>query len=478
MFKNQYKAAVTGILILFSFAFGCTKIDTTTLGQGLIPAIDNIHTFDTTFSVIAINFDDNECDTVQRNDLQALGIISNDPYFGKTKASIYAEFKPAFFPYTFPAADPDSLLVDSVVLILSYSHTFGDTNLLQKVNVYQLLDSFHVGDNYTTCRELGYNNSVLLGQTSYLPSELNDSVHTINENAANQLRIPLSKSLFENFIRDSAMIFRSDNDFVNYFRGFAIVPDETTGGQGLNYFNIVDTSRLSIYVRSSSGGVKDTSVINFTLTGNSALSNSIVRDRGASEITNHLSHPATGDSLLYVQTSPGSYALLTIPGLSGLSNRVINSAELIVDQVYSPNSFNDIFGLPNLYLDTKDPTINNGKYIPIPCDFSATELKTGFSYLGGWAKQAKDEAGNSIGKYVFNISRYLQSIVTKGKSNLSLRLSAPNYIINSASYNDWCGQAIAAFGYQKNNLGDGRVKLNGTNQTSTRIRLRVIYSVL
>ena len=479
VFKGQYKTAVTGILILLSFTFSCTKIDTTNLGQDLIPVIDNIHTFDTTFSVIANNFDENECDTVQRDDLQSLGLIENDPYFGKTNAKIYVEFKPAF-PYKFPTSDTDSLLVDSAVIVLQYAYTFGDTNLVQKVKVYQLLDSFHLGDNYTTCRELGFDNSVLLGEQTYLPLQLNDSIHAREEDATNQLRIPLSKSFAENLIRDSALALRSDDDFVKYFKGFAIVPDEATGGQGLNYFDFSSTgTRLSIYLRSSNGATKDTSRVDFTLTGLSALSNSIVHERGSAEITNHLNQPPAGDSILYIQTSPGTYATLTIPGLEGLSNRVINRAELIAEQVYSPNSFNDIFAPPvGLYLDTKDSSINDTAYIPIPCDFSSAELQSGFSYMGGSPVSTKDDQGNTVSQYVFNISRYLQSIVTKGKPSLSLRLSAPNYITNLTNYTDWCGQVIMPFAYQKNSMGYGRVKLNGTNNTPTRLRLHVIYSVL
>ncbi len=477
MLKTQYKSAFTGILILLFFAFGCTKIDTTKLGENLIPAVDNIHTFDTTFSIIANNFEDTECDTIHRENLQALGIISNDPLFGNTNANIYVELKPQFFPYNFPTADANSFQVDSAVLILQYSHSFGDTNVLQKVNVYQLSDTFNVADNYTTCKVLGYDNSVLLGTKDYVPSNLKDSIHGYQEEAANQLRIPISKTLIESFINDSAQIFRSDANFINFFKGFAIIPDETTGGQALNYFDF-STSHLSLYLRSTNAGTADTTVVNFALSGLSGLSNSIIRDRGTSEITDHLANPAGGDSILYIQTSPGTYALLNIPGLNGLSNRVINRAELIVDQVYSNNSSNDIFYAPrNLTLDVKDSSLVNGKYIQIPCDFSGTELQTGFAHLGGQLKTVT-VAGQSIGEYRFNISRYLQSIVTKGKSNLTLRLSAPEYVTNTSFYNDWCGQMIGPFSTPRNSVADGRVKLNGTNNSTTRIRLYVVYSDL
>ncbi len=480
MFKNQYKSAFTGILILFFFVYGCTKIDTTKLGQGLIPVVDNIHTFDTTYNVIATNYDDPSiCDSVYRTDLHALGIISNDPLFGKTSASIYLELKPNVYPFTFPASDAGSIIIDSAVLVLSYSHTYGDTNTIQKAQVYPLEANFKVDSTYTTCNIFGYDNSALLGERSYAPANLKDSVHGLQENSANQLRIPIDKSLIQTFINDSATIFKTDSTFKTFFKGFAIVPGQATGGQSLNYFNLSNTdTRLAIYLRSSVGTTKDTSVVNFPLTVYSGAANSIIHDRGTSEITNHLSHPINGDSLIYIQTSPGSYAQIAIPNLTGLSNRVINRAELIIEQVYSPSTFDDILTPPaNLYLDTKD-TSTNGTYIPMPCDFTSTDLSTNFSNLGGGAKSVSDGAGHTVTQYVFNISRYVQSIVTKGKNNDILRLSAPYYISNKTVYADRCGQPIGIFNVQRNSVAAGRVKLNGTNNTSTRMRLHIVYSVL
>ncbi|HXS57805.1 MAG TPA: DUF4270 family protein [Hanamia sp.] len=480
MFKSQLKAAVTGVLILFFFGYGCTKIDTTNLGQGLIPVVDNIHTFDTTLTVIANNFDDASiCDSVFRTDLHALGSISDDPLFGSTNASIYMELKPAAYPFTFPASDPGTLSIDSVVLVLSYARTYGDTNAIQKVEVYPLTANFKVDTNYTTCNTFNYDQNTLLGERFYYPHELTDSIHGFEENAANQLRIPMNPALIQRFISDSAAIFVSDSTFRDYFKGFAIVPGAATGGRALNYFNLSSTdTRLAIYLRSSVAGVKDTSIVNFSFTAYSGEANSVIRQRGSSEITNNLSNAPAGDSLLYVQTSPGSYVKLKIPALSGLSNRVINRAELIVEQEYSPSTFDNILTPPvNLYLDTKD-TLTNGKYIPVPCDFSSAELSSNFATMGGSAKTVTNAAGNSVTQYVFNISRYVQSIVTKGSNNDVLRLSAPYYISNQTPYVDRCGQGIAAFDFRRNDVGAGRVKLNGTNMTPGRIRLHIVYSIL
>ena len=477
MFKSQYKIAVSGILISFFFVLGCTKIDTTKLGEDLIPTVDNIHTFDTTLNIIANNFDDpNTCDSIIASDLHALGIISNDPLFGKTYANIYLEPKPSSFPFKFPDHDTDSLFLDSAVLVLQYSHSFGDTNALQKAQVFQLAENFIYDTVYSTCNVFNHTN-VLLGETSYFPKNLKDSFHAFREDASNQLRIPISNSFIQTFLNNPANLV-SDSAFRLFFKGFAIVGNQATGGQALNYFDLTSpNTRLSFYTRSSKANVKDSSVVNFPLTVRSGQANSIVRQRGNSEITNHVSQPAGGDSLIYIQTSPGSYALLRIPELSGLSNRVINRAELVVQQDYSLSSLDNIFQAPvNLYLEIKDTT--TGKYFPIPCDFSQTELSTKFGHLGGAAKKITDGSGNSVNQYTFNISRYVQSIVTKGKSNSILRLSAPYYIVVPTAYIDNCNQGIPAFSFPRNNIGQGRVRLNGTNNTPTSMKLRIIYSVL
>src|SRR5664279_3520194 len=106
VFIRKLKTALpTYIFLLILLSWSCTKIDTTNLGANLIPVVDNIHTFDTTLDVIANNFDPLACDSVYVTDLHALGVIPNDPFFGKTSANIYCQFKPQFYPFNFPASD-------------------------------------------------------------------------------------------------------------------------------------------------------------------------------------------------------------------------------------------------------------------------------------------------------------------------------------------------------------------------------------
>ncbi len=125
MSKNQYKSAVTGILMILAFAIGCTKIDTTTLGENLIPPVDNIHTFDTTYSVIAVNYDSTECDTIYSYRFAAFrNYLKRSHYLENYYANVYFELKPDFYPYNFPAADANSIEIDSAIMVLPYSSFF------------------------------------------------------------------------------------------------------------------------------------------------------------------------------------------------------------------------------------------------------------------------------------------------------------------------------------------------------------------
>lgn len=473
---NRARIQVVTLLLLTTiFISNCTKIDITQVGSGLIPGVDNIHTFDTTFSIIANNYDEiTECDSIASNDLLASGIISDNPLFGRSRGEIYFEMKPTAFPAALPAHDTLTMVVDSVVLVLKYSHSYGDTNTMQKVTVHDLTDNFKIDSVYKTCDRISYNPAVIAEKT-FTPASLKDSIHAFKEDAASQLRIRLDNSFGEDYIANISK-FTSDSAFRLYHKGFAVIPDDAIGGDALNYFDLnSESSRISIYVRSKRDTVLDTSAIALRLTPSSVQANYLERDRLSSEMTGYLNEDPQGDSLLFLQAYPsGSYAILKVPALNGFPNSVINRAELVVEQVYDPAAGQ--YRPPRfLYLDVKD---SSGRYIPIPCDFSQNQLQTGFPYLGGTVKTITNSSGQKVAQYTFNLSRYVQSLVTKGAENTSIRLRAPFSVVNSKSYLDRCGQAISSFYLPVNSVANGGVKLNGTNGTESSIRMHVIYSKL
>ena len=148
-----------------------------------------------------------------------------------------------------------------------------------------------------------------------------------------------------------------------------------------------------------------------------------------------------------------------------------------MDQEYSATTLDQIFTTPSrLFIDTQD---SSGAYIPIPCDVNQLAVSTGLTGLGGFAKKVTDANGNSISRYTFNITRYVQNLVTNpGNVNGKLRLRAPYFVSYNKSYVDRCNQLIAPFGLGVNVIADGRVKLSGTNNRASAMKLHIVYSTL
>ena len=479
MFRIRLIIALSAVTLLSLLNLNCTKIDTTTIGSGLIPAVDNVNTFDTTISILANNYDSFrvDCAKIYPTDERPLGYISDDPYFGTTTANIYTEFKPSFFPFKFPA----TRTFDSAVIILSYRKSYGDSTLSQKVNVYRIAETPFKADS-STCTFHDFDQNSVIGSKIFTPQRLADSVVAVNERGVKQLRIRLSTAFGQTLLnQDSSTGFKSDSAYKVFLRGFAIAPDVSYGGNAITYFNIADTnSRLAIYYHYLDTTMKP-AVTNFRLSnGPNSYSQSatyVRRVRGNSAITNFLSGNPNGDSEIFLQTTPGTYALLKTPDLSRVSNRIIHRAELIIDQIYSPSPTDVYFTTPNfLYLDIAD---TSNSFRPELCDFNVSSTGgPNFNTFGGYRTSATDFQGHTISRYTFNISRYVQNVITKQVPARTFRLSAP-YIITSGPFTELlCNQATPGLNIALNEPVIGRVRVGGGNNANYRMRLHIIYSRL
>ena len=180
---------------------------------------------------------------------------------------------------------------------------------------------------------------------------------------------------------------------------------------------------------------------------------------------------------LFIQATPGTYATLQIPGLSLLDNRIIHRAELIIEEI-APST--PLLPEPSyLYLDAVD-TGTTWKYKPLPYDLSPNAYYNPNSstlpffptngidhaYFGGTPIPKTDPlTGKLTYSYIFNISRYVQNIVTKHELSYGLRLSAP-YELFYYGY-------IYSF---SNRLSYGGVKIGNGNNPNYKLRLRIVYS--
>lgn len=492
--KKKYLALtlgtiITSLLILFS----CTKInEATELGGNLIPPVDNIHTFDTTLEVQVFN----DSFTVATDSTVALpgfthflGQINNDPFFGKTNAQMFFELKPSTYRFTF-ADKPDSLHLDSVVLIMDYDQTYGDSTIPQTVNVYEIggnITDFRYDTTYRY-RENTIPRAGLLGFKTFMPKDLDDSVKAFQDTTARQLRIRLNDAFGQRLLAyDTAGngAYTSDSNFRQNFKGFAL--ESVAGGNAIMGFNLLGANtKLAIYYRYDvAPGDLDTTVNYWTFTDQSAEANPVNRDYAGTPFAASV-NGTTGppDAFSYIQNAPGTFSTIKVPGLAGLSNRIVHRAELIMEEAFDISD--SLFPPPpRLYLDAFDPSTSAYRSIPYDFILESTSNSNNLTSFGGIPFRSLDNANNSIYTWRFNLSRYVQNVVTGKEQAMDFRVSAPAYFGEDTGPT---GSTVKRSIYVNTTLDVangsglpvmGRVRLYGGDATSAnphRMRLRIVYS--
>ncbi len=478
-YHEIFFSSVVAFFVFISFN-SCKKInEATQLGDDLIPPIDNVNTFETSFKTETNNSLFKDSTRLRYNDDVALGHISNDPEFGQTNASVYFNILPVIpggsSPKTNPFLHKDSVVaIDSVVLSLSYRGNYGDTDAMQTVRIFEIAQTsnFSNDSGYKFTQPDIQTEGGQLGSKTFAISSLNDSIPLIRKRdttrVGNVLRIPLTNTLGERFARydtsnSSNGGFRSDSIFFKLFRGLAIKADAT--GNGLAYFNLSDQAKtkLTVYFRVKKNGIIDTTATDFYhLTNGQA---NIINRTPANGYANYLTNTTADDDKIYLQSEPGSLASIKIPALDTFRNNIIHRAELIITRL--PTSPGDKFiAPPALFLDKV--TALDTAYSIFDDVAASSDGSVNFNVFGGILR--------SDNTYRFNITRHVQNIITKKDQNNTLRLYAPLRTIIYTTTGSTSKREVSIFPQ----VAFGRVVLAGGSHIdlSSRMRLRVIYSKL
>lgn len=475
------------ILISFSLLLiisSCKKInEATDLGDEIIPGVDGVNTFDTTLLVETYDTIFNpikDSIRVGRDNDHILGNISNDPFFGKTNAKIFLELKPEFYKWGFSGIyNKDSLEIDSVVMVLGWNGTYGDTMAQQRVRVWEMDPNveFRI-DSFYLLRNEYFTHTTLLGTKDFFPYQLRDSVKSFQDTTAGQLRIRLDNSFGRRLLDyDTTNAYFSDSAFRTYFRGFEIESDETFGGNALMAFGLLNNpkTKLAIYYRYRKAGQYTPAVSYFlfkqVLPGASAQHNYIERFNFTGTPLAAASNTPGQDDYAYLINTPGSYTTIKIPGLRNLGNRVINRAELIVEQVFDISDRK--FTLPeSLMLDVYDSTLGDYKFTPYDYKVDGRTGAPDPSY-GMFGNNTTDGFGNPIRVWRFNLTRYVQNTLIKRDSVHDFRLFTAKGVVQrlpvTGGYTIYSAPINSQFAF-------GRVRVGGGNHATQRMRLRIIYT--
>lgn len=270
--------------------------------------------------------------------------------------------------------------------------------------------------------------------------------------------------------------YASDSAFRSKVKGFAL--RSMSGGNAVMGFDLgSNNTKLAIYYRYDKNGKRDTTVEYFRFTSTfSAAANAVLRNYSGTPVEANVGG-TTPDPLLYIQNTPGTFAMVKVPDLLTVSNRLIHRAELIVEQVYDISD--SLFAPPEfMYLDASDPSITSSyKFRTIPYDVG---LQTGGGLnllpFGIRPQAATDPTGNPIKVWKFNITRYVQNVLTRRQSLYDLRLFSP-FSLNE-KYGTPPGPDVNVTVFVNSTTTKGRLRVGGGNHPTQRMRLRLVYSKL
>jgi hypothetical protein len=147
--------------------------------------------------------------------------------------------------------------------------------------------------------------------------------------------------------------------------------------------------------------------------------------------------------------------------------------------VHDNNNTDTIFPAPEfLYLDAFDPTIilpkKQFRTIPYDLTFDGSDYNRGS--FGSFPINTVDGSGNKIKVWKFNISRYVQHVLTGTSALYDLRLSAPYSVREEYGTPPLVTDQTLVLFPNLNGIVKGRVRVGGGSHTTQRMRLRLIYS--
>jgi len=450
------------------FSLSCKKVNQATeLGDNLVPAVDNVHTFEVALNAVTKNALFNDTTLVGYYDYVTLGDF-NDPEFGHTHANADFTITPSAFG-SYPFVGQDSLAIDSVVLSLSFHDAYGDTltNGIQTLRVFEIDPSAGFGDTLYKFSDPASDFATIgseLGSATFAIQHVKDTIHLVRgkdtSTVQNVVRIRLDNSFGDRLASyDTTNGYKNDSLFRSLFSGFSIKADPT--GNALSYFNLADVTntKLTVYFRHKS----DTLSFDYYHVNLRGQSNYVNRENGG----NYLAYLNSGaGDQVYLQSAPGSYVNINIPSLSTLGNKTIHRAEIVAVKI--PSMADNIFTPPNQFmLDRKNSNTPDTIFMldkDLVVDGSGLAA---FSAFGG--KLLPD---NTVR---FNVSRYVQDVITKHIANDTLRMYAP---LRTRAYNVTYKTFLDI--PVNSEIAKGRMVLGGGSyaDSTMRLRLRIIYSDL
>jgi hypothetical protein len=376
---------------------------------------------------------------------------------------------------------------------------FGDSTVPMTFELYRITttSNFVKDSTYRINQAPGnvIDDGVKIGSVTVKPEDLK-KYHKLKfkqtyDSVNNMIRIPINEMVGKNWVKTNLLQADSQklNDrtgFTSLCNGFVI---KVTQGNTLirTALNANQNSRMEIWYKHLKDGKEDTARQYFFFNASTldpwicANANFINRSIAGSAM--QAAATPGYDNLLYIESTPGSYARIKIPYIKTFPNKIIHRAELIVEEAANRNT--TFYSPARLMLDCFDTLPSNPNiYRTVPFDYFLTNNGTiDFGYFGGDRRVRSNlVAGGLHSQYIFNITKYFQSLSTKNTGRYDFRLFAPfdtrYYAQEKGYYWNFNDNYVNLTWPTIVSPGFGRVVVGGGNNANYKMKLKVIYSNL
>ena len=336
-----------------------------------------------------------------------LGHMSYDYIFGESSADFATQFQLPF--NNIDVGNPDTLIVDSVVLSLSYAGSYGNNDALN-IQVYKLTESIFKDSSYYSNQELNYDlNNLNTSPIRYINTE--DSVLVRGQMKAPHLQLKLDESLGEMLLGASGTADLEDNtQFVEFFKGLYLKASDVsfTGGSIIYLNPFAVNTKLTVYYHSINS---DSLSLDFSISADAARVNLF----NEKDITQLVQQADTSQNT-YIQSMASYKTVVEIENLDSIKtvfkNKAINKVNL------------------NFELDGTD----TADYAPHYRMYLVRVDKEGKDYfLTDYIAEGEEHFGGKLenGKYSFNITRYFHQLLNNEDYTNKLYLVSAGGAVNA-----------------------------------------------
>lgn len=430
------------LFIIFFILSGC-KDDPAEIGIDIQPEGErlNVSSSDTaTIFAHSVFLDSVRTDRTSRTMLGSY----MDPVFGPSTVSLNLQLRLS----TASLELGESPVLDSMVLSLQYTSmnlsgldeifAYGDTTTTQTFRVFEIDEPLYSDSIYYSNRTVAVK-PVEAAIHTFEPSPT-DSIFVDGNKTEARLRIKMEDSFVQKFRDASAEDFSSLEDFLEFFKGLRIQPDQVPNNGAILFFDATSSfTRLTLYYSNDS---EDSLTYSLPVTATSARFMTFEHDYSLA--TPEFQQQLNGDTLLgqdffYLQSLAGVAAVIEIPHIRDFlndGNKVLNLAKLIITN----KDTESVFAPPSDLVFFKINPDGSNSFL--------TDQIEGTDYFGGFYDA-------STGEYFFRITQQLQEILQ-------------NDTIPPRFYLSISGASIMP----------NRIVCNGFNQPEGRLKLELIFTEL